>query len=83
MELSKKTTILLSPRLFNLLKSLSKARNSSIGELVRSACEIQYGLISEPDMHAAVDRLSSLTLPVDSPDTMKRESVPGPKDLVP
>ena len=83
MELSKKTTILLSPRLFNTLKSLSKSKNSSIGELIRSACEAQYSLGTESDAHAAVDQLSALALPVDSPGAMKAESVLRPEDLLP
>ena len=83
MELSKKTTILLSPRLYSLLKGISKAKNQSIGALIRSACENQYGLYSESEALAAAERLSSLALPVDTPATMKREAVPEPEELMP
>ena len=44
MELSKKTTILLTPRLYKMLKGESEARKVSIGELIRAACVKQYGL---------------------------------------
>ena len=83
MELSKKTTILLSPRLFELLKSKSRSEESSIGALIRAACEKQYGWAPEADVHAAVDRLSSLALPIAGTDLMKRESVPRPEELMP
>ena len=81
MELSKKTTILLSPRLYGMLKGISKTKNLSIRELIRSACEKQYGLLAESV--EAVDNLSSMALPVDTPDAMKREAVPRPEELLP
>ncbi len=80
MELSKKTTILLSPRMYELLKGVSKARKTSVGELIRSACEAQYGLTAENEAIDAIDHLSSMELPVGVPASMKRESVPVPKD---
>ena len=83
MELSKKTTILFTPRLYNMLKSISKAHKRSIGELIRSACEKQYGPIPEIEVVRAIDCLSSMALPVDAPDVMKHESIPGPKEQLP
>ena len=83
MELSKKTTILLTPRLYKMLKGESEARKVSIGELIRAACVKQYGLPPESESLDAVDRLSALSLPVDTPATMKRESVPNPEELMP
>ena len=83
MELSKKTTILLSPRLYSLLKNLSESTNRSIGELIRSACERQYGLYPESDALEAADRLATFHLPVGTPAAMKQESVPPSKDLMP
>ena len=75
MELSKKTTILLTPRLHELLNGIAKAQKTSVGELIRRACEMQYGLVLETDSSSAVERLSDLNLPIDTPDRMKRESV--------
>jgi len=83
MGLSKKTTILLSPRLYRMLKAISRSKNRSIGELIRSACEKQYGLFSESEALEAADRLSSLDLPVSTPASMKRESVAEPGELIP
>lgn len=81
MELSKKTTILLSPRLHRRLAQLAAQRRTSIGNLVRTACEQQYGLVSDKDRLAAARALAGLRLPVADVATMKRESVPPPEEL--
>ena len=81
MELSKKTTILLSPDLYAHLTRTARARRKSLGQLVREACEVQYGSVSGEDRARAVAELRRLSLPVASPRTMKRESVPHPRDL--
>lgn len=83
MELTKKTTILLTPRLYRQLRELSVSRKQSIGELIRAACEKQYGLVSERSAHSAVEKLNAISLPVDTPAIMKRESVPAADDIVP
>ena len=83
MELTKKTTILLSPDLHEHLTRTAKARDKSLGQLVREACEIQYGHVSREDRVRAVDELRRLSLPVGSPRKMKRESLPEPGDLLP
>ena len=81
MELSKKTTILLSPDLHAHLTRTARARRRSLGQLVREACEVQYGRVSGEDRLRAVDELRRLSLPVGSPRQMKQESVPRPRDL--
>lgn len=83
MELTKKTTILLSPDLYERLIRTAKERKKSLGQLVREACQIQYGYVSSEDRLRAVDELRRLSLPVGSPRKMKRESVPAPEDLLP
>ena len=83
MELTKKTTVLLSPDLHEHLTRTAKEREKSLGQLVREACEIQYGHVSSEDRVRAVDELRRLSLPVGSPRKMKRESVPEPQDLLP
>ncbi len=83
MELSKKTTILFSPELHARLSRIAAQRKLSLGELVRSACERQYGLVSREHKVAAVRELGELQLPVATPDQMERESVPSPDELVP
>ena len=75
MELSKKTTILFPPDLYQRLASLADQRHSSVGELVRAACRAQYSLSSRADRLALVDRLGALSLPVGTVEEMERESV--------
>jgi hypothetical protein len=81
MELSKKTTLLFPPDLHDHLSRLARQRGVSLGELVRRACEVQYGIVSRESRVAAVRDLEALALPVGDPDQMERESVPSPEDL--
>ncbi len=83
MELTKKTTILFSPELHRRLADLAARRGRSMGDLVREACEIQYGVIGSREQLAAVGELSRLALPVSTPAEMKRQSVPDPDALLP
>jgi hypothetical protein len=75
--LTKKTTILFSPDLYDRLARLAKQRRTSVGELVREACRAQYCLSSTSERLALVDQLASLSLPVGTPEEMERESVPA------
>ena len=81
MELSKKTTILFPPELHERLAQLASLRGTSIGDLVRGACEREYCTCSREEKLAAVKKLVSLRLPVAGTRRMKRESVPHPEDL--
>lgn len=81
MELTKKTTILFPPALHRHLSRLASARGTSIGHLVRSACEKQYGLVPTEERLAAVRALATLSLPVGDPRDMELESVPPAEDL--
>jgi predicted DNA-binding protein len=82
MELSKKTTILFSPDLHERLVRLAAQRNTSIGDLVRTAVEQQYCLVSMEERLEAVAALSELNLPVGSVEEMERESVPTPEEIL-
>lgn len=82
MELTKKTTILLSPDLHEQLTRIAAQNGISLGELVRRACECQYGIHSGEDRLSAVRSLAALGLPVGDPKTMKEEAVPKPDDLL-
>lgn len=82
MELSKKTTILFPPGLQERLTQLAAQRGTSLGNLVRSACEAEYGESSPEDRLAAVGELAELELPVGTPDEMAAESVPAPEELL-
>ncbi len=83
MELSKKTTILFPPNLHDHLVQLAQRMGVSLGELVRRACEAQYGILSEEERVKAVAELASLALPVGETGTMKRESTAEPDELLP
>ena len=81
-KLTKKTTILLQPALHERLTRLAAQRRTSIGELIRSACERQYGLAGSEGRWVAVRALAELSLPVGSPGALKRESVPSPDEIL-
>jgi len=83
MELSKKTTILFPPELHERLSRLAEHRRTSLGDLVRKACEVQYGLLPVEARLDAVRELASLSLPVAAYEVMERESVPAVEDLLP
>jgi hypothetical protein len=81
MELSKKLTILITPELHEILTTQSQQSGRSIGELVRAACEREYGKAAIARRLAALDRLFHLDLPVSDVETMTKESIAEPKPL--
>jgi predicted transcriptional regulator len=81
MALSHKTTILLSETLHRRLMQLAQERGKSLGELVRQACERQYGLSDERARLAAVEALGLMRLPVGPVEEMIAESLADPQDL--
>lgn len=83
MELTKKTTILFSPELHRRLTRLASQRGVSMGELVREACEVQYGVVGSEARLDAAAALGALALPVADPQTLARESQPDPGALMP
>ena len=83
MDLTKKTTILFSPELHRRLSRLAVRRRTSLGELVREACEAQYGVMGSADRAKAVSELAALNLPVGSPAQLKRESQLDPDAPLP
>ena len=83
MKLTKKTTILFSPELHGRLSQLAAQRGTSLGELVRTACERHYALPSREEKLAAVRKLTALRLPVAHPRRMKQQAVPRPEEIAP
>ncbi len=83
MELTKKTTILFPPDLHEHLVQVARREGTSLGKLVRLACEERYGLVSREERLRAVAQLTRLKLPVGGVPEMKRQSVPEPEDLLP
>jgi predicted DNA-binding protein len=83
MELTKKTTILLSPESHRRLTDLASRRGVSLGVLVREACATVYGIGDDVARTTAATALASLHLPVGTVAAMKRESVPDADTLLP
>lgn len=83
MELIQKTTILFSPALHQRLTQIAAQRGTSLGDLVRTACEREYATAAPDDKVTAIRRMAELGLPVGDVKRMKRESVPSPDDLLP
>lgn len=81
MELDKKTTILLTTRLHGQLSRLARRQGVSLGELIRRACEKEYGLAAGPDRLVALKALTAMRLPVSDVRTMKEESIEPLKEL--
>jgi hypothetical protein len=77
MEPTKKATILFSPKLYRRMTQIAEQRGTGLGELVRSACEREYGRTPREEKIAAIRRMSQLGLPVADVRRMKRESVPA------
>ena len=82
MELTKKTTILFPDIFYRKLKKLASAKHVSTGELIRTACENQYGIALNTSSIKAVEELSNLALPVDTPHIMKMQSIPTAEKLM-
>ena len=82
-KITKKTTILLQPELHRRLTRLAARRGTSLGELVRSACERQYGIGGSKERIQAVRAIGALELPVCAPAQMKGESQPQPDEFLP
>jgi hypothetical protein len=82
-KLTKKTTILFQPELHRRLTRLADQRDTSLGELVRNACEKQYGIGGSTERIEAALAIGALSLPVSAPAQMKRESQPQPHELLP
>jgi hypothetical protein len=83
MELMKKTTVWFSPQQHAWLTQVAKQRGVSLGQIIREACEAQYGVASLEARLQAVKALGELKLPVADVATMKRESLPSPKGDLP
>jgi len=81
MELSQKTTILFSSSLHQRLSRLAAERGTSLGELVRAACEREYTTLGKEEKRAAVRKIAALRLPIGDAGRMKRQSVPRPREL--
>jgi len=81
MGVSRKTTILLPAELHERLSRLAEHRGTTLGALVRQACEIQYASLPIDARLEAVRELSSFHLPVGDPEDLESESVPESSEV--
>ena len=75
--LTKKTTILFSPKIYRQLARLAKERGTSVGDLVRQAAIREYLLPDRKTRLEAAEAIAAMNLPVSDWPTMKREIVRG------
>ncbi|MEE8398727.1 MAG: hypothetical protein V3S89_06960 [Desulfobacterales bacterium] len=83
MELTKKTTILFPELLHKRLTQMAKQNKTSLGKLVRTACERQYGLVSQSEVKQALNDLAALSLPVGEMPELKSQLNPTPGKPMP
>ena len=76
-EMTKKTTILFPPKLYEELERVSKEQGRSVGELVRDATEIQYGVGGVVARLRAVEVMSKLETPVGEPEELEEQISAG------
>ena len=82
MELTKKTTILFPELLHQRLTQMAKQNKTSLGKLVRAACEKQYGLVSQSEAEKALNDLAELSLPIAEMPELKKQLNPAPDKLM-
>jgi predicted transcriptional regulator len=73
MDNLKKTTILLTPELHERLSSLATQQGSSMGRLIREACQQVYGATDRSSARAAVALLGAMSVEVGPVAAMKAE----------
>lgn len=82
MALTKKTTILFPELLHKRLTQMAKQNKTSLGRLVRTACEKQYGLMSRSETEKALNDLAELSLPIEEMPELKNQLNPSPDKLM-
>lgn len=75
----KKATLLFDEDVYEKLREKSGIDNVSIGELVREAVAVYYGIKSKEEKLIALNKLKSMNLPVTSPENIEKEILKGRK----
>ncbi|MCE5329786.1 hypothetical protein LLG07_05595 [bacterium] len=75
----KKATLLFDEEVYEKLREKSRTDNVSIGELVREAVAVYYGIKSREEKLKALDKLKSMNLSVRSPENIEKEILKGRK----
>lgn len=75
--LTKKTTILFSPKIYGQLERIAKAQHTSVAQLIRLAAIQRYLLPDPKARREAVAAIAAMQLPVADWPTMEREIEEG------
>ena len=75
--LTKKTTILFSPKTYRQLERIAKEQKSSVAQLVRLAAIQRYLLPDQKTRREAAAAIAAMQLPVADWPTMEREIEEG------
>jgi len=73
----KKATLLFDEDVYEKLREKSLIDDVSIGELVREAVSVYYGIRNTEEKLKSLDKLSSMKLPVGSPELIEQQILNG------
>ena len=73
----KKATLLFDEDVYEKLREKSLINNISIGELVREAVSVYYGIRTTEEKLKSLNKLSSMKLPVGSPKLIEQQILDG------
>jgi len=73
----KKATLLFDEDIYEKLREKSLTDKVSIGELVREAVSVYYGIRTTEEKLASLNKLSSMKLPVGSPELIEQQILDG------
>ena len=73
----KKATLLFDEDVYEKLRENSLIVNVSIGELVREAISVYYGIRTTEEKLKSLNKLSSMKLPVGSPELIEQQILDG------
>ncbi len=73
----KKATLLFDEDVYEKLREKSLINNISIGELVREAVSVYYGIRTTEEKLESLNKLSSMKLPVGSPELIEQQILDG------
>ena len=76
-KMTKKTTILFTPKLYKHLESVARRQKRSVGELVRDAVEVPYGEGGVDARLRAVEAMSKLNASIGEPTELEDQIVKG------
>jgi hypothetical protein len=73
----KKATLLFDEDVYEKLREKSLIDDVSIGELVREAVSVYYGIRTTEEKLESLKRLSAMELPVGSPELLEQQILDG------